>query len=372
MLTKEEIRVKALEIGFADAGVAGVEPFTSQLDYIAVDDRYKWTEKLGFNLKNGIEPLNILDNGKSLIVLLYSYFNNSIPPSLEKHYGRCYLNDDRVTKDGLAVMVKGFRGFLRDNGINTKLGVSMPEKLSAMRAGVGTSGKNTLLFASKSAMKSSFIFPIVIVTDAELEPDTPSVSNGCPDWCRNACVAACPTKALFGNGKIDPSKCISYLTYFGKGVTPRELREPMGLYIYGCDRCQNVCPRNVNKITSEKDENPKFVKMEEDFAPEKILLMDQEYFEKRIQPFMFYMSYKSVWRWRMNAARAMGNSGNREYIRYLKQAYGENDDDRVKIMIAWALGKLGGDESGTALKDYLKSAEGDLKTEIEISLSEMK
>ncbi|MEJ2458803.1 MAG: thiamine pyrophosphate-dependent enzyme, partial [Novosphingobium sp.] len=35
------------------------------------------------------------------------------------------------------------------------------------------------------------------------------------------------------------------LTYFGDGLTPRDLREPMGLYIYGCDRCQNVCPRNA-------------------------------------------------------------------------------------------------------------------------------
>ena len=119
MLTKDEIKAKALEIGFADAGVAGVEPFTSQLDFIDIDDRYKWTEKLGINLKAGLDPHNTLENSRSLIVLLFSYYNYSIPLPLEKHYGRCYLNDDRVTKDGLAVMVKQFRGFLRDNGVNT-------------------------------------------------------------------------------------------------------------------------------------------------------------------------------------------------------------------------------------------------------------
>lgn len=369
MLTKEEIKSKAIELGFADAGVTGIAPFTSQLDYIAVDERYKWTERLGLTLKDGIDPLNIMKTGKSLIVLLYSYYNKAVPVSLERHYGRCYLNDDRVTKDGLAVMVKSFRGFLRDNGIETKLGASMPDKLAAMRAGIGTSGKNTLLYASRCAGGSSFIFPVIVVTDAELEPDDPSVENGCPEWCRNACIAACPTRALTGNGKIEPERCISYLTYHSRTVTPMELREPMGLYIYGCDRCQNVCPRNSSWITAEKENSSRYGKMTADFAPEKVLLMDQEYFEKRIWPFMFYMQYKNVWRWRMNAARAMGNSGDRKYIPYLVKAYEDFDDERVKIMAAWALGRLGGDEAGLALKRFYENAEGELKREINLALA---
>jgi len=369
MLTKEAIKSRAIEIGFADAGVAGVGPFISQLDFIDIDDRYKWTEKLGIDLKAGIYPHNILENSKSIIVLLFSYYNNHIPAALEKHYGRCYLNDDRITKDGLAVMVKEFRSFLRDNGINTKLGAGMPDKLSAMRAGIGTSGKNTLLYASKSAGGSSFVFPVVVVTDAELEPDTPTVKNGCPDWCRNACIAACPTKALSGNGRIEPSRCISYLTYFGKDVTPRELREPMGLYIYGCDRCQDVCPRNTGWITGDKSETERFVMMAEDFAPEKILLMDQDFFEKRIWPFMFYMSYKQAWRWRMNAARAMGNSGDKKFIPYLIDGFDKFDDERVRIMIVWALGRLGGDKAVAALNGYISVAEGSLIDEIKFALS---
>jgi epoxyqueuosine reductase len=265
-------------------------------------------------------------------------------------------------------MVKEFRGFLRDNGY-TKIGSGMPDKLSAMRAGIGTAGKITLLYASKSAGKSSFVFPVVLVADAEFEPDTPTIENGCPDWCRNACIAACPTKALTGNGRIEPSRCISYLTYYGQGVTPRELREPMGLYIYGCDRCQNVCPRNTSWITSDKKETPRFKLMSEDFAPEKVLLMDQEYFKEKICPFMFYMSFKQVWRWRMNAARAMGNSGDKKYISYLIKAFDDFDDERVRIMAVWSLGKLGGDEAVSALKKFFSKAEGDLKEEIELALS---
>ena len=369
MITKDEIRRKALEIGFGDAGFAGVEPFTSQLDYIAVDDRYRWTERMGLTLVKNIDPGVIMENCRTLIVLLYSYFTASAPVTLERHYGRCYLNDDRVTKNGLSLMVKEFRSYLRNNGIDTKSAVSMPEKLSAMRAGVGTCGRNTLLYASNTAGGSSFVFPVVLLTDREFEPDAPSVKNGCPDWCRNACIAACPTRALTGNGRIDPSRCISYLSYYGEGATPPELREPMGLSIYGCDRCQNVCPRNTAWITSGRPGSEKLETMAEDFAPERILLMDREYFENRIFPFMFYMKYEDAWRWRMNAARAMGNSGDRKYIPYLVEGYKKYDDARVRSLIAWALGRLGGDEAAAALKEFIAGASGELRAEIESAIA---
>jgi epoxyqueuosine reductase len=36
--------------------------------------------------------------------------------------------------------------------------------------------------------------------------------------------------------------------------------------------------------------------------------MDKPYFEARIWPHMFYMSYDDIWRWKMNVARVMGNT----------------------------------------------------------------
>ena len=36
-----------------------------------------------------------------------------------------------------------------------------------------------------------------------------------------------------------------------------ELREPMGLWVYGCDRCQNVCPRNAPWLARELPVNQK-------------------------------------------------------------------------------------------------------------------
>ena len=107
---------------------------------------------------------------------------------------------------------------------------------------------------------------------------------GCPDWCRNACIAACPTRALEGNSRIDPRKCISYLSYFGEGITPLELREPMGMFVYGCDRCQNVCPRNQPWLAQELPINEKVVAKGKYFELSRLLHMDRQYFETYIWP----------------------------------------------------------------------------------------
>lgn len=80
---------------------------------------------------------------------------------------------------------------------------------------------------AEAARRGSWTLPIAIVIDADFEPGVPTMEIGCPDWCKNACIAACPTGALKGNCRIDPRKCISYLTYFGEGITPLELREPL-------------------------------------------------------------------------------------------------------------------------------------------------
>ena len=126
----------------------------------------------------------------------------------------------------------------------------------------------------RQVRRSSWVIPLALVVDREFPPDEPTMEYGCPHWCRNACVAACPTRALKGNGSIDPRKCISFLTYFGGGITPRELREPMGMYVYGCDRCQNVCPRNAPWLAVNMPENARAAAKAANFELPRLLGMD--------------------------------------------------------------------------------------------------
>ena len=80
---------------------------------------------------------------------------------------------------------------------------------------------------------------------------------------------------------------------------------------------------------------------------------------------MFYMSDKDLWRWKMNVARAMGNSLDPVYIPDLVRAFHENSDERVKAMIVWAMGHIGREEGLSALKNIAAGATGLVKEELE-------
>ncbi|MGE5381238.1 MAG: epoxyqueuosine reductase [Methylocystaceae bacterium] len=369
MLNKREVIRLARETGFADIGFTTTDKFSSQqqlLEERSAD--YSWAAVKGINLEGGTDPLAVYPEAKSIIVLLENYHQQAFPLSLVGKFGRCYLDDDRVTRDGLAVRIKIFRLALREHGIESKMPDNIPHRLAAARAGLGTFGKNNLLYANHTARHSSWIFPIVLLTNQEFNPDQPTIKLGCPDWCRNVCIASCPTRALTGVGRINPRRCISYLSYYGEGITPLELREPMGTWVYGCDRCQNVCPRNEAWLGQELPLNPRAADREKRLALNSLLFMDEEFYREMIWPYMFYMSRRDLWRWKMNTARAMGNSGDESYVPQLIKAFAENADERVCGMIAWALGRLGGAEAACALMRWQPLATGLIRAEIDNAL----
>jgi len=368
MLSKKRVIEKSVELGFADIGFTTVEPFISQKKIL--EERKETYQHLGTypGMVKGTEPRIGHPEAESIIVLLEPYFNEAFPAVMEAHFGRCYQDDDRVTHDKLYIRIKAFRGFLRDHGIQSKVPGNIPHRLSSARAGVANFGKNNFLYANRCNGGSSWILPIVMTVDAEFEPDEATVKVGCPDWCRNACIAACPTRAILRPNELDPTRCISYMSYYAKEITPMELREPMGTWVYGCDRCQNVCPRNTAWQTRKKLINQRITAKADDFELPKLLHMDKAYFEQRIQPHMFYISTDNLWLWKMNTARAMGNSQNTDYIPDLIRAFVENDDKRVKGMIAWSLGKLGGEQARSALNEFLQDSQRSVREEIERAL----
>ena len=373
MLSKDSIVKEGHKLGFEDVGFTTAEPFEDHRKLLlSKEEEYGWAQKVGLDLKNGVDPSSIMPDAKTIIVLIEPYFNESYPPFLEGNFGRCYLDDDRVTKDGLAKRIKAFRQFLRDNGIESKVPFNLPHRVAAARAGLGTFGKNCLFYSRKVVRSGSWTLPIAVVIDKEYTPGTPTIETDCPTWCRNACIAACPTKALKGNSSIDPRKCISYLTYFEDTITPLEIREPMGMYVYGCDRCQNVCPRNQPWLSKDLPLNQKVVEKAKDFELPKLLHMTREYFESKIWPHMFYMGPETIWKWKMNVARVMGNSMDKTYLPDLVKAYDENDDDRVNGMIVWAMGKIGDNETIDKLKSYGDACSKEVANEVDFAIEMLK
>jgi len=369
MLKKEDISEFARSLGFEDTGFTGPEPFETQKQILKERmEGYAWIMEMGLDLVTGTDPATILPGAASIIVLMETYFREGFPPGMERYFGRCYLDDDRVIKDRLAKRVKAFRSFLRDNGIDSKVPFNLPHRLAAARAGMGSFGKNCLFYSNKVARQGSWVLPIALVVDREFPPDAPTVTVGCPDWCKNVCLVACPTGALKGPRHLDPRKCISYLSYYGQGITPLELREPMGLWVYGCDRCQNVCPRNAPWLAKQLPMNAKAAAMQEEFTLSKLLHMDAAFFKEHIWPHMFYMGAGDIWRWQMNAARAMGNTLEERYLSDLEQAIAEESDSRVRGMAVWAMGRIGGLEAETRLQGLLPEADLQVAQEIKGAL----
>lgn len=114
--------------------------------------------------------------------------------------------------------------------------------------------------------------------------------------------------------------------------------------------------------------NKKVAAMANDFKLKNLLLMDKDYFNTKIWPHMFYGSDNDLWRWKMNVARAMGNTLDDKYISTLVKASHSNDDERVLGMIAWALGRIGGSKAEKALNDFLPQSKESVRHEIERAL----
>ncbi len=155
----------------------------------------------------------------------------------------------------------------------------LAERFYAERAGIGFTGRNTLLISSQYG---SWFFIGEILSTAAFPPSGEANPGhlSCPAGCRR-CIEVCPTGALVSPQRIDASRCISYLTIEHKGSIPEELRPRMGSWLLGCDLCQEVCPLNVRRqVTSEQD----FLRLRAGAAvefSEVLSIRDQEEFRRR-------------------------------------------------------------------------------------------
>jgi len=371
MLSKTEVIEKAYALGFDEIGFTTAEPFESQKEVLLErKEGYEHFKRDNIDLMRGTDPQKILPGARSIIVLVHWFLKESFHPFMEAHFGKFYVDEDRIFRKEMIGRSVDFVKYLREKGITAKASGELPHRACSGRAGIGNVGKNCIMYSRKPGYENSWIIPSAILVDQEFDPDDPKDEKefGCPDYCKNTCIVSCPTRALKGPRHIDPRRCISNLTYNSREITPLEMRVPMGLWVYGCDRCQNVCPRNDAWRAKGKPVNKRVEAKTVDFNLSTLLHMDEEFFKAKIWPHMFYIDAKNLWLWKMNVARVMGNTRDRKYLPDLIRAFKENEDERVKGIIAWSLGRLGDEKAKSALEDFLKGSEGLVQKEIKQAL----
>jgi epoxyqueuosine reductase len=208
------------------------------------------------------------------------------------------------------------------------------ERGYAQRAGIGWVGKNTCVL---NQQQGSWLLLGVIVTDAELEPETWAVpaADRCGSCTR--CIDACPTDALIAPRQMDASLCIAYLTIEKKGSIDEALREKMGRQVFGCDICQDVCPWNARAPLAT--EQP-FAHRAELVNPELEWLAGLE--GREFNRWFRGSPLERTGRKRVlrNVAIAMGNSGETRFVGRL-QEWASADDAALAEAAAWALRKIG-------------------------------
>jgi epoxyqueuosine reductase len=207
------------------------------------------------------------------------------------------------------------------------------ERALATAAALGWTGKNTCLIHPKLG---SFGFLAVLLTSLRVADER--VAAVIPDRCGSCtrCLEACPTGALTAPYQMDATRCISYLTIEHKGSIAPELMEGMGRQVFGCDICQDVCPWNRKAPVStdgELEARPELINP----ALEWLADMDEGEFERTFNGSPVRRAgFPGL---RRNVAVAMGNSGVAGFAPQLRR-WAEAADEGLRSAARWALEKL--------------------------------
>ncbi len=337
-LAKDQLRSKALDLGFSLFGIARAQPapgFERLKEWI----QRGYAGEMGYISKRETayqHPDSVLEGCQSVVMLSMPYASNprttprkrSIDPrALEQVTSECKIGNyatgqvdyHDLIRERLNELTKTieimFPGSRNRGVVDT---APLLERDFAQLAGIGWIGKNTLLL---NRTEGSYFFLAALLTSVELAEDTPTETDHCGSC--TACIDACPTSAFVGQHILDASKCISYLTIEYRGVIPEHLSEKMDDWIFGCDVCQMVCPWNRKRIVNVPSElQPD--QLDSKTSLEHWLELDEATFRKLYRHTPFWRTKLSGMQ--RNAMIAAANSNRVDLVPIIEKFLQSNDE----------------------------------------------
>ena len=200
MTLTENIKKLAMEVGFVSIGISPPK--------MLHDLPHGWVDNV-INLRS---PEEELPNVNSIILMTHYAWDKSFNLAVDSTYIRernrltprvpleRYQLYYEVLKNKAHIIVE----YLLRKGYEAVLSMNIPLKTSAVRCGLGSQGKNTLLITPNYGPRVRLIS---VLTTAKLKVDAPFKDDLCSDC--EKCVSACPTGALEPY-RIKIKRCLAY------------------------------------------------------------------------------------------------------------------------------------------------------------------
>ena len=214
---------------------------------------------------------------KSLIVCTYEYGRFRYPKEMRRRYAKAYfLYPEKGRTDGFDR--EYFENWMTEHGIRWDGMNAFPLRYAAMKAGLGIIRKNNFFYTEHG----SFVTLTGYVTDFDGELILKTTVRPCADAC-NLCQKACKSGSLCAPYTMDPMRCISFWTTFGKGNVPPFLEESMfEEWICGCDNCQDACPHNRRHNWDEGEPFSDLEEIASKLVPGKLLEQTDEFLRTEV------------------------------------------------------------------------------------------
>ncbi len=298
-----------------------------------------------------IDPREILPEAQSIVVTGF-YMKEAIadqPQDKENPKGRFTHGYSLRAFTAMENYYIGIiREFLEGQGYRVVANPNyrIPDKMAAVRSGIGKYGKNSLIVTEDYGSCMMFV---TLVTDAPLEYEELDVHLSDCSNCER-CMKACPTGAIQQPYRVKRELCIT--SWLWGGFIPVHLREKQENRLFGCGECVKACPRN-HKLVPRKAYPVEVESI--DTSPELIPLLtgDRDYFLKIFGSFPNRAGVEALLG---NAIIAMGNRGTEKTAEPLCHTL-THGNPQIRAYSAWALGRIAGVQGKVALEKALETEE---------------
>lgn len=246
ILCSQQIKSWAVKVGFQDCGIARARVLTeaeAEFRHSIENAYHADMHYLERNIDNRFNPESLLPGCKSVVVVTYNYLTDSEPKSDKYRTARyTWIQDYHIlVKDLLEQLAEKIVEIYPSVKYRSTVDSSaISEKRWAMEAGVGCMGKNGLIHNQHG---SFFVIGILLVDRFCDNYDESLPKSDCGNC--DICVRSCPVNALEIPFQVDARRCVSYHNTEDK--TPNYNELAFQKYAFGCDICQEVCPRNKKK-----------------------------------------------------------------------------------------------------------------------------